>query len=138
IGTTWFRIQSFVMTLAMLNLARGVDGQVSNNVAVGTQLTDSAGNLTAQAAAFAKLGTPGHNLVQGNWLPVLGQVGIGYPVLAFIVVCIVFQLILSKTPFGRHVYAVGGNPTAARLSGVNVMAVTIGVFAISGLLAGFA
>jgi ribose transport system permease protein len=138
IGTTWLRIQSFVMTLAMLSIARGIDRQVSNNVAVGTELTTPQGNLTPAASAFAKLGTPGHNLLQGNWLPLFGQVGIGYPVIAFIVVCIVFQLILSKTKFGRHVYAVGGNPTAAKLSGVNVMAVTIAVFTISGLLAGFA
>ncbi|HWE88942.1 MAG TPA: ABC transporter permease [Pseudonocardiaceae bacterium] len=138
IGTTWLRIQSFVMTLAMLSVVRGIDRQVSDNVAVGTQLTDAQGHLTGQAAAFAKLGTPGHNLLRGNWLPLFGQVGIGYPVIALVVVCVVFQLVLSKTRFGRHVYAVGGNPTAAKLSGVNVTAVTIAVFALSGLLAGFA
>jgi ribose transport system permease protein len=138
IGSTWLKIQSFVMTLAMLNIARGVDREMSSNVAVGVQLTDPSGRLTPQADAFAKLGTPGHNLLQGNWLPVFGQVGIGYPVIAFIVVCIVFQLVLSKTRFGRHVYAIGGNPTAARLSGVNVTAVTMAVFALAGLLAGFA
>ena len=138
IGTTWLRIQSFVMTLAMLSIARGIDRQVSNNVSVQTEVTNAQGQLTGAAQAFQKLGTPGHNLLQGNWLPLFGQVGIGYPVIAFIVVCIVFQLILSKTKFGRHVYAVGGNPTAAKLSGVNVMAVTIAVFTISGFLAGFA
>ena len=138
IGTTWLRIQSFVMTLAMLSIARGIDRQVSNNVSVQTEVTDAQGHLTGAAQAFQRLGTPGHNLLQGNWLPLFGQVGVGYPVIALIVVCVVFQLILSKTKFGRHVYAVGGNPTAARLSGVNVMAVTIAVFTISGLLAGFA
>jgi ribose transport system permease protein len=138
IGTAWFRVQSFVMTLAMLNIARGVDRQISNNVAVGVAPTDADGHITAQAAEFARLGTPGHNLLQGDWLPIFGQGGLGYPVIAFVVVCIVFQLVLSKTRFGRHVYAVGGNRTAARLSGVNVTAVTIAVFALSGLLAGFA
>ena len=138
IGTTWLRIQSFVMTLAMLSIARGIDRQVSNNVSVQTEVTDAQGHLTGSAQAFQLLGTPGHNLLQGSWLPLFGQVGIGYPVIAFIVVCVVFQLILSKTKFGRHVYAVGGNPTAAKLSGVNVMAVTIAVFTISGFLAGFA
>ena len=92
IGTTWLRIQSFVMTLAMLSIARGIDRQVSNNVAVGVQLTDSQGHLTSSAAAFAKLGTPGHNLLQGNWLPLFGQVGLGYPVIAFVLVCVVVQL----------------------------------------------
>jgi ribose transport system permease protein len=133
IGTTWLRIQSFVMTLAMLSVVRGIDRQMSNNVSVGVQLVDPGGHLTAAAASFARLGTPGHNL-----LPFFGTAGLGYPVIAFILVCVVFQLVLSRTRFGRHIYAVGGNPTAARLSGVNVTLVTIAVFTLSGLLAGFA
>ena len=39
-GTAWLRIQSFVVTLAMLSIARGLDRQVSNNVSVGTQVAD--------------------------------------------------------------------------------------------------
>jgi ribose transport system permease protein len=138
IGTTWLRIQSFVMTLATLSVVRGIDRQLSNNVSVGVQLIDPSGHLTPRASQFAKLGTPGHTLLHGGWLPFFGNAGVGYPVIAFIVVCIVFQLILSRTRFGRHVYAVGGNPTAAKLSGVNVTLVTIAVFTLSGLLAGFA
>ncbi|MER6951663.1 ABC transporter permease [Nonomuraea sp. NPDC000554] len=132
-GTTWLRIQSFVMTLAMLSVVRGLDRQVSDNVSVGTQIAGPDGRLTPQAESFQLFGTPGHNLFEGA----LGA-GIYYPVLAFVVVCVVFHLVLSKTRFGRHVYAVGGNPTAARLSGVNVTAVTIAVFTLSGMLAGFA
>ncbi|MFI6322447.1 ABC transporter permease [Nonomuraea sp. NPDC050556] len=127
-GTAWLKIQSFVMTLAMLSVVRGIDRQVSDNVSVGTQIAGPDGALTPQAEAFQLFGTPGHNL--------FGRVY--YPVLAFVLVCVVFQLILTKTRFGRHVYAVGGNPTAARLSGVNVTAVTIAVFTVCGLLAGFA
>ncbi|WP_329258802.1 ABC transporter permease [Actinoallomurus sp. NBC_01490] len=133
VGTTWLRIQSFVMTLAMLSVVRGLDRQYSNNVSVGTQVVGDQGHLTPHSAQFQDLGTPGHNVLTG----VLGQ-GVYYPVLALVVVCVVFQLILSKTRFGRHVYAVGGNATAARLSGVNVTAVTITVFVLSGMLAGFA
>lgn len=138
IGTTWLRIQSFVMTLAMLSVVRGIDREISSNVSVGVQLVGPDGRLTPKAAAFADLGTPGHNLLHGNWLPLFGQVGLGYPVIAFVLVCVIVQLVLSKTRFGRHVYAVGGNPTAAKLSGVNVAGVTIAVFTLSGLLAGFA
>ncbi|TDE56975.1 ABC transporter permease [Nonomuraea mesophila] len=127
-GTAWLRIQSFVMTLAMLSVVRGLDRQVSDNVSVGTQIAGPDGKLTPQAEAFQLFGTPGHNLFDRIY----------YPVLAFIVVCVVFHLILTKTRFGRHVYAVGGNPTAARLSGVNVTAITIAVFTLSGMLAGFA
>ncbi len=133
IGTTWLRIQSFVMTLAMLSVVRGLDRQYSDNVSVGTQVVNDQGHLTPHSAQFQDLGTPGHNVLTG----VLGE-GVYYPVLALVVVCVVFQLILSRTRFGRHVYAVGGNATAARLSGVNVAEVTIAVFVLSGMLAGFA
>jgi ribose transport system permease protein len=84
------------------------------------------------------LGTPGHNILTGLPLPLLGRAGIYYPVLALIVVVVVFQLLLSKSKFGRHIYAVGGNETAARLSGVNTTYVKIAVFMLAGLLAGFA
>ncbi|GHO82182.1 ABC transporter permease [Dictyobacter formicarum] len=136
-ATSWLRIQSFIVTLAMLSIARGLDRQLSNNVSVGTQTVMANGQLTPNSSAFQLLGTPGHNLFTFT-LPFVGQVGIYYPVLAFLVVCIIFQFILSRTRFGRHIYAVGGNPTAARLSGVNVTLITIAVFTLSGMLAGFA
>ncbi|MGH3096876.1 MAG: ABC transporter permease [Streptosporangiales bacterium] len=132
-GTTWLRIQPFVMTLATLSIFRGIDRQISNNVSVGTQVVTKSGELTPHSEQFQLFGTPGHNLFEG----VLGA-GVYYPVIAFIAVVVVVQLVLSKTKFGRHVYAVGGNETAARLSGVNVSRVRIAVFSISGLLAGFA
>ena len=138
IGTTVLGIQSFVMTLAMLSVVRGLGRQLSDNVSVGTQVTTDSGELTRNAESFQALGTPGHNVLTGIPLPLVGKEGIYYPVLALVAVVIVFQLILSKTMFGRHIYAVGGNPTAARLSGVNVTGVTIAVFALSGMLAGFA
>jgi ribose transport system permease protein len=138
IGTTVFKVQSFVMTLAMLTVARGVDRQLSDNVSVGTQIVRSDGKLNPHSQAFQGFGTPGHNILTGVNLPIVGRSGIYYPVLALIIVVIVCQLILSRTRLGRHIYAVGGNPTAARLSGVNVTLVIITVFTISGLLAGFA
>ncbi|MFG1793661.1 ABC transporter permease [Nocardia sp. NPDC049149] len=138
LGTTVLRIQSFVMTLAMLSIVRGIDRQISDNVSVGTAVYDENGKLTPSSAEFALLGTPGHNLFEGTWLPLFGRAGIPYPVLALVAVCIIAQLVLSKTTFGRHIYAVGGNPTAARLSGVNVTLVVVAVFTLSGLLAGFA
>jgi ribose transport system permease protein len=128
IGSTWLRIQSFVMTLAMLSVFRGIDRQISNNVSVGTQPVKANGDLTRHAQQFQLYGTPGHNLIGTIY----------YPVVAFVVVVIVFQLILSRTRFGRHVYAVGGNETAARLSGVNINRTKIAVFVLAGLLAGFA
>jgi ribose transport system permease protein len=131
-ATSWLRIQSFVATLATLSIFRGIDRQLSDNVSVGTQIVGPGGKLSANSEQFEQLGTPGHNVLTG----IAG--GIYFPVLAFVVICIVFQLVLSRTRFGRHVYAVGGNETAARLSGINVTAVRIAVFTLSGVLAGIA
>ena len=137
-GTTWLRVQSFVMTLAMLNIVRGVNKEISNDTVQNVQSFGKHGHLSGASSAFANLRTPGHNVFTGLPLPVVGRQGIYFPVLALVVVVNIFQLVLSKTRFGRHVYAVGGNPVAARLSGVNVTAVIIGVFVLAGLLAGFA
>ncbi len=58
---------------------------------------------------------------EGTWFSVFGQgsiVGIPVPILMFALLAVVLSIILSKTPFGRKVYAVGGNGTAATFSGI--------------------
>jgi len=50
----------------------------------------------------------------------------------------IFMLVTKRTRFGRHLYAVGGNERAARLSGVPVTAVKISVYAITGLVSAIA
>lgn len=60
------------------------------------------------------------------------------PVIIFIVVAVIAYFVLSHTTFGRSVYAVGGNPLSAWLTGVNVKRVTLIVYIISGFLAGLA
>src|SRR6185437_15512061 len=71
----------------------------------------------------------------------LGQdtlLGIKYTGWVWILFAIVSGFVLSRTTFGRYVYAVGGNVEAARLSGVRVGVVRTTAFAISGLAAGLA
>jgi len=62
--------------------------------------------------------------------------GVPVPVIIFIVVAVVAYFVLSYTTFGRSIYAVGGNPVSAWLSGIKVKKVQFMVFVISGLLAG--
>ncbi|MFT3889350.1 MAG: ABC transporter permease [Arachnia sp.] len=131
LGTAKLRIQAFVMTLAMMTIARGIVREFSHNVSIGTIVVDANGAVAPGSQQFRMLGTPGTSLFD---VPLIGY----FPVLALLLVVVIFQLILSRTTFGRHVYAVGGNPTAARLSGVNVDWVIIAVFTLSGLLAGLA
>lgn len=69
----------------------------------------------------------------------LGEVwGINYPIFVWLAFALFCGFLLSRTTFGRYVYAVGGNAEAARLSGVRVGLVRATTFAISGLSAGIA
>ena len=72
------------------------------------------------------------------WFGIGKVAGIPVPVIIFIVVAVVAYFVLHYTHFGRSVYAVGGNPVAALLSGINVKNIQLIVFIISGFLAGLA
>lgn len=72
---------------------------------------------------------------------VVGQgsiAGVPVPVLVLALVSVVAAVTLKFTRFGRYVYAVGGNPEAARAAGIHVGAVTFAVYVISGLCVGIA
>ncbi|MER2000307.1 MAG: sugar ABC transporter permease, partial [Lysinibacillus sp.] len=64
--------------------------------------------------------------------------GIPVPFLVVVVVALAFMFITNKTAFGRRVYAIGGNPEAAALSGIKIKLNTLYVFIIMGALAGVA
>lgn len=64
--------------------------------------------------------------------------GIPIPVLILIGVVLVMSFIAKSTKFGRYVFAIGGNPEAAELSGINVQQVTMCIFMVMGILCGVA
>ncbi|MEH6904886.1 ABC transporter permease [Neobacillus drentensis] len=73
-----------------------------------------------------------------EWFGFLGWgyvFGIPFILIAFIVMAVIFGLLLHKTTFGRRVYAIGNNPTAARFSGVQVDKIKIIVFTLAGIMA---
>jgi len=73
--------------------------------------------------------------------PWLGRGLIGPVPVPVVVLALAFGLgwlALGHTRFGRHVYALGDNEDAARLMGLNVSSVTVGVYTVSGALAGLA
>jgi len=75
----------------------------------------------------------------GIEIPATGLViptGIAYPVLIMIGVAILMTHLAERRRFGRNVYAIGGNPQAAELSGINTKRTIMLVFAVMGLLAG--
>src|SRR5690606_18287043 len=64
--------------------------------------------------------------------------GVPAPVVAMVIVYAAAWFLLERTRYGRHVYAVGGNPEAARLAGVNVRLVLTSAYVIAGACAGLA
>ncbi len=80
---------------------------------------------------------------QGNPISFLsdGFTSIGQgamPVIIFLVVALVFHIALKHTRYGKYVYAIGGNMTSAKVSGINVNKYLIIVYTIAGALSGLA
>lgn len=108
-----FKIPPFIATLGMMTVARGFALIYSNKPL--SQLT------------------PEYNFIgQGAIL------GVPFPVIVLVVVAVAAHIMLNNTPFGRYIYALGGNEQAARISGINVDRVKIGVYTLAGLLSGLA
>jgi ribose/xylose/arabinose/galactoside ABC-type transport system permease subunit len=63
--------------------------------------------------------------------------GIPFPSIVLLVAFVCFHLVMTRTTFGRAVYAVGGNPEAARLSGISISRVRTQALAITGALSAF-
>ncbi|MEP1520479.1 sugar ABC transporter permease [Ascidiaceihabitans sp.] len=62
--------------------------------------------------------------------------GVAIPVIVLLAVTVVMTIVSTRTRFGRYVYATGGNPEAAELSGINTRLLTVKVFALMGALTG--
>lgn len=91
--------------------------------------------------ALVSTGGGSESLFTEQWLLDLGSgrfLGVPILVLISLAVLVIGILVLRYTGYGRMVYAVGGNPEAARLAGMPVVTVRVSVFAISGGLAGLA
>ena len=110
----WTNIPPFIVTLASMNLAKGIAYVFSGGKPIRC-MTD----------AWKFLGA-GYVL------------GIPTPVWTMFIVFFLCVLFLNRTRIGRHIYAVGGNSTAAKFSGISTAKVKFTVFAISGTLAGLA
>jgi ribose transport system permease protein len=108
---TRFRLQPFVATLGTLSIARGL-----------TQLWTRGFPITGLGQIFGFIGT-------GHFLRIPMPVWISGGLV------VVFTLLARRTRFGRHLYAVGGNERAARLSGVRVEYTKVLVYVLGGCLA---
>jgi putative multiple sugar transport system permease protein len=74
-------------------------------------------------------------LIGGIAWTLAGYQGLSWTAVVVLIVVIIYDFITSKTVLGRHIYAVGGNPEAAELSGISVKRITHVVFGSMGMLA---
>jgi fructose transport system permease protein len=110
------RLPPFIVTLGMLNIAFAI-------TRIYTTLTIS--NLPAP---LLFLGTTFN----------IGQVGVTYGSVVMLLMYVIAWFVLRETAWGRHIYAVGDNPEAARLAGISVERLLISVYAVAGLIYGIA
>lgn len=106
------KVPPFIVTLGMMTIARGV-----------ALLAADGGTVPYVTDEYKSIG---------------GSLFLGIPILiyVFVLVFILTAFLLYKTRFGRHVYAIGGNETAAHVSGVHIDRVKILVYMLAGTLSG--
>jgi ribose transport system permease protein len=127
---TKMRITPFVATLGMMMIARGV----------ALQLTGAA-PISRLGEAFGVLGNGSFFRIvemQENGFPKVIFPGIPYPAVLLLIMAALGAYLLQKRQIGRHIFSVGSNEEAARLSGVNVDRTKIWAYTASGALAGLA
>lgn len=110
----YLKVPAFIATLGMLSIARGF-----------TFMASDAKPVPGLSPQFLKMGG--------------GSIGIiPIPIIVLAMVLIVCYVVLYKTRYGRYVFATGGNPVSARVSGINIKMIICSVYMISGVLAGLA
>jgi erythritol transport system permease protein len=110
----------FIVTLGMLYVARGL-----------TEVLLNGQNITNELSGEAALGNTG-------FFETFASRPLGLPISAWVMIifAILFSILLTRTPFGRWLYATGSNERAAQLSGVPVKRVQTRIYVLAGLCAG--
>ncbi len=158
---TWFNIPPFIVTLggmlvfqgALLGITGGVAisptpdflyvGQAYVSKAFGWGGAGFLGLvfilLAVRAPSGSRLKWIGLAILAGGFVGLMNAYeGIPVPVVLMIVLAILFATLAQQTPFGRHLYAIGGNREAAFYSGINIQQRLVMVFTMMGALAGVA
>jgi ribose/xylose/arabinose/galactoside ABC-type transport system permease subunit len=113
-SVAWLGLAPFIVTLAVMGMARGLTLQFSQG--------ESVYELPSVL----------------NWLGSANFAGLKVSAIVTIVLFVLGHLLLSRTTFGHRVYAVGGNADAARLAGINVKRVVFSTYVIAAVCAGIA
>lgn len=112
VGVAYGDLPPFIITLGTMSIARGLALVISDGIPIN--------NLSKEFTSIAS------------------STVFGIPSLTFffVGVALVFAFILNKTVFGRHVYMIGGNGVAAKVSGINVKMNLVIVYTLAGICSG--
>ena len=108
------RVNPIITTLATLAIFQGLSFIVSNGKSIGVLNTSF------------------------NWIGSGRIMGVPVTVGVFCVLAVVMIFFMRSTDMGRNIYAIGGNPNAARLAGIRIDRYRIGVYALTGIVCGIA
>ena len=114
--TVWAALPSFIITLAMMNIADGLSAQVTQSAALNVP------------EVLKTIGNRGIPITEVRELP--------YSALVAVAVFVLGHIVLEHTRFGRYVFMTGGNREAARLAGVRTDAIIVACLAVSAFTAG--
>ena len=114
-------VPAFIVTLGTWQIILAANYIYSRNETIRSQ------DIAAEASALHFWGT----------IFRIGDARVTYGVIAFLVLVAIMAYVLSSTAWGRHVYAVGDDPEAAELAGVNKERVLIQVYMLAGILCAF-
>jgi fructose transport system permease protein len=133
---TKLRLPPFIVTLGTWSIFGALNTWYSNSETIRSQDMEAAAPFLLWLGKLIKV----YDAIKmlGLDLPFLKGWVVTYGSILMIVLAIVLSYILGRTAFGRHIYATGDDPDAARLSGINTDRVLIAVYALAGLICAIA
>ena len=123
------RLPPFIVTLGMWQIVLAANFLYSANETIRSQEIEADAPLLQLLGTTFKIGAD----ADGR-----GGATFTYGVIAMVLIFAILAYILSQTAWGRHIYAVGDDPEAAQLSGVNVRGTLISVYAVTGFICAIA
>lgn len=115
-----FNVHPFIVTLGMMTIVYGVNSMYYDKVGASP-----ISSFSPKYISFA----------QGSFD--LGSISIPYIIIYAAIATVIMWVLWNKTKFGKDLFAVGGNPEAAKVSGVNVLLTFVKVYALSGMFYAF-
>ncbi len=131
--TSW-RLTPFIVTLGMLGIARGLSKWVADNQTIYIPATW----LNEIMQVFPKIEPDSFLGKLRADFPVLDLFYVSPGVYMTVILGLLMLFVMSRSVWGRHIYAIGSNESCARISGVNTSLVKLGIYTLAGAFFGLA